>query len=135
MLRNGSLGAAAYWVGLRQEIYNAVANQEQVSMLKMDVLPDIIKNSLSRADDYTWANRAVVHCAEVLNYCFGPNHEKLRERWNDLMRWNRDWTLGTATTFSPIYEAPENVPFPEIWYTQSCHGMSGRYLNTQQLRY
>ncbi|KAM7183063.1 hypothetical protein V8F20_012758 [Naviculisporaceae sp. PSN 640] len=121
ILKSGSLGAAAYWVGLRQEIYNAIANHEQVSMLKEDVLPDIIKHSMSSADDYTWANRAVVHCAEVLNYCFDQPHRKLRHRWEELMRWNRDWTRGTVANFSPIYEAPDTTPFPEIWYTQSCH--------------
>ncbi|KAM7185176.1 hypothetical protein V8F33_012564 [Rhypophila sp. PSN 637] len=121
MLRQKSLGAAAFWVGLRQEIYIAVATQTQVKMLQMDVLPDIIDREVSSADDYVWANRAVVHCAEVLNYCFGPNTEKRRERWEELRRWNRDWLVGTADTYVPIYRETSEVPFPEIWYNQSCH--------------
>ncbi|KAM7212094.1 hypothetical protein V8F06_012523, partial [Rhypophila decipiens] len=121
MLRQKSLGAAAFWVGLRQEIYNAVATQSQVKMLQMDVLPDIIDREVSAADDYVWANRAVVHCAEVLNYCFGPNTEQRRERWEELMAWNRSWSVGTADTYVPIYRETNEVPFPEIWYNQSCH--------------
>lgn len=124
MLRQGSLGAAAFWVSLRQEIYNAVANQVQVSMLKMDVLPDIINNSRSPTDDYTWANQAVVHCAEVLNYCFGPVMEKSPEKWEVLNGWNKRWSVETAATFTPIYREGGEASFPEIWYTQSCHGTS-----------
>lgn len=127
-LNNGGLGAAAFWVGLRQEIYNAVANRMEIDMLQLKNMPNLVDRSLKPADDFTWANRAVVHCADVINYCFSKK-ERTLEEWDELMEWNRRWSSKSAPSFRPIYQAGEmdeknkRVPFPEIWYSQSCQGV------------
>ncbi|RYP93629.1 hypothetical protein DL770_000261 [Monosporascus sp. CRB-9-2] len=66
----GSLSAASFWVGLRQEIYIAVVTQQPV---KVNLDHFVVDRSFEPADDYTWSNRAVVHLADVLNFCFGED--------------------------------------------------------------
>lgn len=128
-LNPGSLGAAAFWVSLRQEIYNAVATQMEVGMLQQANMPSLVDRSLKPADDFTWANRAVVHCAEVINYCYSKVKRTTTEEWEKLMNWNRRWSTETALAFKPFYQGAEwdgqdkRVLFPEIRYMQSCHGM------------
>ncbi len=71
---SGGLGEAAFWVGLRQEIYSAMMNHESIALPLENCLVD---RSVGPVDDFGWANRAVVHCADVLNCCFGPSgHSK-----------------------------------------------------------
>ena len=133
-LNHGSLGAAAFWVGLRQEIYNAVANRMQVGILQLATshMPSLVDRSLEPADEFTWANRAVVHCADVINYCFAEDKKRTIEEWDQLMKWNHCWSEKAALPLTPFYQAGEEgekkkrVPFPQIWYSQSCHGMSSR---------
>jgi hypothetical protein len=116
----GSLGAACFWVGLRQEIYSAVINHQ---MVRMNLDHTIVDRGIEPADDDTWANRAVVHCADVLNYCFGDLGPTAK-RWRELEGWNREWAESVPSTYSPIFfrDRPKDGSFPEIWYHRSCQG-------------
>ena len=116
-----TLSAAAFWVGLRQEIYCAVMNHLPV---RINLARSLVDRSFEPADDYTWANRAVTHCADVLNFCFGPSGAgSLAERWSELHRWNKRWNDATPDSFSPLYEKEGTEDaFPEYWYHNSCHG-------------
>ncbi|KAH7376734.1 hypothetical protein B0T11DRAFT_23722 [Plectosphaerella cucumerina] len=143
-----SLHAACFWVGLRQEIYSAVMNQQAV---RMNLAHDgIVDRSTAPADDFTWANRAVVHCADVLNYCFGdtaaatagPGAADAARRWALLSRANRDWKAALPPSYMPVFYrdrlrddsrhtadddgngspvAGIAAAFPEVWYTKACH--------------
>lgn len=116
----GTLGAASFWVGLRQEIYSAVTKRQPVCLNL--VHPGLVDRSLDETDDYTWANLAVVHCADVLNFCFGPERHQLR-RWEELDRWNRRWSERQPRSYDPVFREPEGLAvFPEIWYHRSCQG-------------
>jgi hypothetical protein len=118
-LEPGSVAAASFWVGLRQEIYIAVRKGQQVGM---NLVYDLVDRSLGTTDDYTWANRAVVHCADVLNFRFGPERSQQR-RWVELDGWNQDWTNGRPDSFDPVFRQEQgSTPFPEIWYHRSCQG-------------
>lgn len=138
-----SLSAAAFWVGLRQEIYSAVINHQPVRV-NLDLT--IVDRSLEPADDdATWANRAVTHCADVLNYCFsqevgispgsasgidsgGPlsvassGTLSASERWRRLRDWGQAWQLSLPKSFVPLLdkERSEKDAFPEVWYQTSC---------------
>ncbi|KAK2070406.1 hypothetical protein P8C59_004897 [Phyllachora maydis] len=128
----GTLSAACFWVGLRQEIYKAMMGQTAVRMSLHHALAD---RSLADADDCTWANRAVVHCADVLNHCFGHQADRWAQRfqrWGELKRWNESWHERLPPSCLPIYceeaeaeagvEAGDGGPaFPEVWYHSSCH--------------
>ncbi|KAJ9143888.1 Arca-like protein [Pleurostoma richardsiae] len=115
----GSLSAACFWVGLRQEIYSATMNQQPV---RIHLVHSLVERGLGPADDYTWANRAVVHCADVLNFCFGDK-QQTPEWWDDLERWNRQWKERIPASFTPVFERERQTcgAFPEIWYYSSCH--------------
>lgn len=115
----GSLGAASFWVGLRQEIYVAVVTQREVRLRLVGSLVDPLR-SFEATDDHTWANRAVLHCAEVLNFVHGPHSP---DRWHQLHRWNEDWANSLPESYAPIFqEDGAKYAFPAIWYRQSCHG-------------
>lgn len=118
----GTLSAASFWVGLRQEIYSAIMNHEPV---RIKLVHSLVDRSLRPADDYAWANRAVVHCADVLNFCFGTDARPAAARWAELDSWNKRWHETVPASFVPIYqkEGTEDA-FPEFWYHSSCHGKS-----------
>jgi hypothetical protein len=118
----GTLGAASFWVGLRQEIYRAVTQRRQV---RLRPGPRLADRSLDDTDDYTWANRAVVHCSDVINYCFGPERHQLSQ-WDKLDRWNGQWSEKRPPSYEPVFKEPaDSAVFPEIWYHLGCQGRFG----------
>lgn len=126
-LMPGSLSGAAFWVGLRQEIYSAMMNQEPV---RINLIHSLVDRSLLPTDDYGWANRAMVHCADVLNFCFGDGAAVSRggglQWWAELDEYNRGWTESLPSSFTPIFrqeaDAAKGEVFPEVWYQSACHG-------------
>lgn len=115
----GSLSAASYWVGLRQEIYSAVITQSPV---KMSLDHFIVDRSVELADDYTWANRAVVNLADVLNFCFSDVSPSTSQ-WTFLNAQCTRWDENRPTSFEPFFFKERVLPsaFPEIWHHSSCH--------------
>ena len=83
----------------------------------------IVDRSDAPAGDETWANRAVVYCADVLNYCFGESGPS-QTQWNELWRCGEVWQAALPSSFLPMYEAQRVPPaaFPDIWYRRHCHG-------------
>ncbi|KAI1118511.1 hypothetical protein F5Y14DRAFT_438495 [Nemania sp. NC0429] len=115
----GSLSAAAFWVGLRQEIYVAILTQQRV---KLHLDDSIVDRSLEPAEDYTWSNRAIILLADILNSCFGNNPLTTR-RWTALNDAAESWTRARPPSFNPFFyrEATGSGAFPEIWHGSSCH--------------
>ncbi|KIN05899.1 hypothetical protein OIDMADRAFT_113285 [Oidiodendron maius Zn] len=117
----GGLGEAAFWVGLRQEIYSAMMRHKTI---QLNLEHCIVDRTISPAPDWAWANRAVVHCADVLNCCFGELGVS-NIGWRDLKEYNRQWHAAKPAPFTPIYyRSPDPLKreaFPEIWYFQPCH--------------
>lgn len=116
----GSLSAASYWVGLRQEIYSAMSTQSPV---KMSLDHFIVDRSLEPTDDYTWSNRAVVNLADVLNFCFAEAAPS-SSRWVYLNEQCSRWDEMRPPSFEPFYSKERVAPeaFPQVWYHSSCHG-------------
>lgn len=114
----GSLSTAAYWAGLRQEIYSAIISQSRV---KINLGHLIVDRSLAPADDYTWSNRAVVNLADVLNYCFGTSRSTVQ--WEMLDTQCRQWEKLRPGSFDPFFRKERTPPaaFPEVWHHSSCH--------------
>jgi hypothetical protein len=66
---------AAYWASVHQDIYISLALQQPPN-IKPSARRFLIKEPLLvPAHDCTWACRAVLHCAEVLDFTFG-DHEQ-----------------------------------------------------------
>ncbi|OLN81316.1 hypothetical protein CCHL11_10024 [Colletotrichum chlorophyti] len=118
-LMPGTLTAACFWAGLRQEIYSAVINQQVV---RMNLSHAIVDRSTAPGDDFVWANRAIVHCADVLNFCFGSDAGSALQ-WGQLEMANREWKNALPPSYTPIFyrERTEEEAFPEVWYQKACH--------------
>lgn len=135
-LAPGTLAAASFWVGLRQDIYYAVMKKATVKLSLVSALPS--KDPYEDIeDDYYWANRAVVHCANVLNFCHGDQANRTSDRWEVLVQENEHWAarMGRGDSnklamlreesdfWVPYVKENDNTkPFPEIWYLRSCQG-------------
>ncbi|KAF6792052.1 hypothetical protein CSOJ01_14218 [Colletotrichum sojae] len=118
-LMPGTLTAACFWAGLRQEIYSAVINQQVV---RMNLSHAIVDRSTAPGDDFVWANRAIVHCADVLNFCFGSEAGSVLQ-WGQLEMANREWKNALPASYTPIFyrERAGKEAFPEVWYQKACH--------------
>ncbi|KAK1984703.1 hypothetical protein LZ30DRAFT_422876 [Colletotrichum cereale] len=118
-LMPGTLTAACFWAGLRQEIYSAVINQQVV---RMNLGHAIVDRSTAPGDDFVWANRAIVHCADVLNFCFGSEAGSVLQ-WGQLEMANREWKNALPPSYTPIFfrERSGEEAFPEVWYQKACH--------------
>ncbi|VUC33491.1 unnamed protein product [Clonostachys rosea] len=111
-----SLRQASFWIGLRQEITMSSATQRPVK-IKLDHA--FIDRSFSPADDDTWANRIIVHCAEVMNYCFGNGDRNMVE-YQALVDYDQGWLRARPVSWLPIaYSEPlesHHEVFPNILY-------------------
>lgn len=123
---SGGLRRAAFWVGLRMELFFAFLNSRSIH-------PSLelcnVDRSLDPADDCKWANRMVAHCAEALRYCFGDGEHSVG-KYMDLVQYCSDWMAYKPPSFTPIYykEPAEDELFPEIW-------MNGQVAGTGMLHY
>ncbi|KAI8950039.1 hypothetical protein F4801DRAFT_550749 [Xylaria longipes] len=115
----GSLSAASFWVGLRQEIYIAILTQQRV---KLNLDNCIVDRSLEPTEDYTWSNRAIILLADILNACFG-DCPLTTQRWTALNDAAESWTRARPPSFNPFFyrEVTGSGSFPEIWHGSSCH--------------
>ena len=118
-----TLVAASYWTGLRQAIYVAVTDREP---LLIDTIQSLADRTFTEANDQVWANRAVVHCADVINLCFATLETSFLEKWGNLNAWNEEWRKRLPLSCSAIYSEPwEGVSgtLPKRVYRSGCHGM------------
>lgn len=110
----GGLRQAAFWVGLRQEIYVAFVNQRSI----MPALEHCnIDRSFEAAPDHVWACRMVVQCADVIRYCFGDDdHSTVTYNW--LLESTVQWHDLKPSSFTPVFfkEADDENVFPDIWF-------------------
>ena len=120
----GGLQLAAFWVGIRQEFHKAFLEQ-RVAELDLSCCEASVYRQLDSADDPTWANRVVLHCVDVLRYCYGEEGQT-RGQYEELCAYNQQWQALTPPTFDPLYCRPPNTVkgeiFPVLWYLDDCIG-------------
>ena len=110
----GGLREAAFWVGLRQEIYVAFVNQRSI-------MPSLehcnIDRSFGAAPDSVWSCRMVVICSDALRYCFGDG-DPSTVTYNWLVESVTQWHSSKPASFTPIYykEADHDNILPDIWF-------------------
>lgn len=123
---------AAYWVALRQEIITAFSKQRP---FRLPLGPCEPYRTFDPADDYVWADRLVIHCADVLQFCFGseeeesspfpPSPESRIARYDNLVSFESLWTELGPSSFNPVYardpDPARGEVFPELWYLNNCH--------------
>ena len=120
-----SLGEAARWIVLRQDIYFSLTKSQP---LHMDLnhydypLTDSYMHS-TEADSYT--NRAVLLFARVLNYVFGSSEKADTSQWDNLNDEITAWYSGMPPDFFPLWYDPPNLEagsaFPRIFMAQPIH--------------
>ena len=109
----GGLREAAFWVGLRQEIYMAFINQRSI----MPVLKHCnIDRSFGIAADHVWACRIVVLCADVIRYCFGDSDHRLAGTYKVLNDLVTRWNDCKPASFTPMYIHGAETVFPKVWF-------------------
>lgn len=127
----GGLRQAAFWVGLRQEIYVAFVNQRSI----MPALEHCnIDRSCETAADHIWACRMVVLCADSIRYCFGDG-DTSTTTYNWLAESVAQWHSCKPASFTPIfYKEPEdgNV-FPDIWFLSDEITIGWHYYHIAQI--
>jgi len=115
---SGGLRLAAFWVGLRQEIYVAFVNQRPITFPLQHCNVD---RSFGAAGEGMWANRIIFHCAETIQWCFGLlEHERSTARFQELLNYAVDWLKLIPPCYTPIYycnaNANSDAVFPEVMY-------------------
>ncbi|CEJ59815.1 hypothetical protein PMG11_08419 [Penicillium brasilianum] len=128
------LRQAAFWVYMRQCLYNACVHQQapNVDLNLVLIPPPAGGDPLSDLRSETaWANTMTWICATVVHFCFGssyPEPSSRIRRWQELSEAVESWLITRPDTFDPIWysEAVKESgnPFPEIWFTADWHIMA-----------
>ena len=127
------LRQAAFWVYMRQCLYNACVNQQPPNVDLDLVLSPVPVSSDPIGDlrsETAWANTMTWTCATVMQFCFASGFQEPSERmknWQALSDAVKSWMKGRPHTFDPIYCRDPVVtgggnPFPEFWFTADWHG-------------
>lgn len=132
------LRQAAFWVYMRQCLYNACVHQQAptVDLNLVLIPPPAGGDPLSDLRSETaWANTMTWICATVVHFCFGssyPEPSSRKRRWQELSEAVENWLITRPDTFDPIWysEAVKESgnPFPEIWFTADWHSMFAKSL-------
>ncbi|KAH1268880.1 hypothetical protein KXX33_001320 [Aspergillus fumigatus] len=130
------LRQAAFWVYLRQCLYNACIHQQapNVDLVNLVLLapPQGGGDPLSDLRSETaWANTMTWICATVVHFCFGSSYPEPATRllrWQQLSEAVESWLSNRPDTFNPIWYSEavpgSGNPFPEIWFTADWHIMA-----------
>lgn len=138
------LRQAAFWAALRQELFTSFMKQRPLNF-PLDHCHEY--RDLSPTGDVIWADRLIIFCADVLEYCYGTGHcrvsdsplqhDHARCRWRDLKEYERQLTSALPDTFEPVYWRPPDPEageiFPEIWHLHSCHVTGTNHLELARI--
>lgn len=110
---SGGIRQAAFWVGFRQEMVVAFINQRGI----VPVLEHCnIDRTFSPADERTWTNRMIVHCADVITYCFQDGMSDV-SRYRALDQYANDWMSHKPMSFKLLYQySPLEGQFLQLCY-------------------
>ncbi|KIW94891.1 uncharacterized protein Z519_04869 [Cladophialophora bantiana CBS 173.52] len=128
--RADGLCQASFWVAFRQEIYSAFLKQRPFNH---DLSRCEAFRSFSPAEDAVWADRLIIFCADVLEFCYGNSNSSTRldtnlsttDNWLSLKQYEEMWPEVLPASFEPIYyrdpDRSKGEVFPEVCYLADCH--------------
>ncbi|ODM21530.1 hypothetical protein SI65_02374 [Aspergillus cristatus] len=133
-----SLGHSACLIALRQEIWSACLHQHPCRLPICPYEADIVFDDT--ASDFIWANRILIWCASLLNFCFRSEpttHEEGVQRWTKFKNFEEKWQRHKPHAFRPIYHedpAPDSgIFFPRIWHINSCQVMAEQHIELARI--
>jgi hypothetical protein len=142
--RADGLRQACFWVAFRQEITVAFLKQRPFNL---PLSRCAAFRSFCAAEDAVWADRLIIFCADVLQFCHGgvdpdiphssynadpaaaspllQRKKEERERWDELQSTLQKFCTVLPRSFEPIYfrypDPAYHEVFPEIWYLDAIH--------------
>jgi len=120
---------AAFWVYMRQCLYNACINQQAPNVdfsLTLSPIPTP-GNADSLRSETAWANTMTWICATIVQFCFGSHAQEPNNRmakWQELSNTLEDWARSRPSSFNPIWQSNETYhenPFPEYYFAADWH--------------
>ena len=134
-----TLREAAFWVYMRQCLYNACIHQQPPNVdFSLTTLPIPAPTSSDPIGDLrsetSWANLMTWVCAMTGQFCFGGAVSVSLEqsdrvaRWRELMDRVDCWEKERPDSFNPIWEdegsrSRDGNPFPDVLFVADWHGM------------
>ncbi|KAJ5633632.1 hypothetical protein N7528_001474 [Penicillium herquei] len=133
-----SLRHSACLIALRQEIWSAFLNQRT---FRLPVCPNNDYTQFDATNDFTWTNRILVWCADLLKFCFGDSKamtlEARNERWSTLKQFDLNWVANKPLEFKPLYFEEADIssgrPFPVIWYQNACQAVGAQHIELSRI--
>jgi len=131
------LRTSACLIALRQEIWSVLVYRRP---FRLPLAEDMVYSSLQPTDDFTWANRLVVWCADILRFCFGSstsvatplNNSLAHEKWRALKDVDDRWKNVPPPCFRALYYCPPRPEqghcFPLIWQLNDAHVVAMQHL-------
>lgn len=130
-----TLRQAAFWVYIRQCLYNACVNQQPPNIdFNLTLMPIPAAAGTDSASDLrvetAWANTMTWICATAIQFCFGGGSAEplaRMQKWTELEEAVESWLRNRPATFDPIYSrqpvpGASSNPFPEFWFIADWHG-------------
>lgn len=130
-----TLRHAAFWVYVRQAMYNACVYQQppdvdpetDVASLSISHLPTTLAQELEQ--EAAWTNSLVWLTTKVMHFCFRLSSLEIHERlsqWHSLNVALDQWQSQRPLSFEPIWigqaEPEADNPFPVVLLTADWHG-------------
>lgn len=141
-LESNGLRQACFWTALRQDLHAAFLKQQSV---KFPLSRCEAFRQLGSATDATWANRMVVFCADVLEFCYGsesidakvhPAYTN-RDRWNQLRSHEKSLCASLPSSFEPMYSREPDMTqgevFPSLFYLETTHVSGTTYIELARM--
>lgn len=130
-----SLGDAAFWIYVRQSLYNATIGQEPLDLdFSIELSPTVDQLQNTHTLDWlriqtAWANQILWTTACIANFCFSRprRDDDVASRaavWEGLWTRTQDWLRKRPKQFNPIGSGPPtgDAVFGEIFFTADWHG-------------
>jgi hypothetical protein len=130
-----TLRETAFWVYVRQCLYNAIIRQRPLDIdfsLQLCPAPCTIQDLHPLAWlrlETAWSNQILWNTAYVANFCFGGTGTQSESvprsrQWQELWETIHIWRDSRPRSFDPTWSGPSAAGsvFPDIWFTADWHG-------------
>lgn len=126
----GNLKQAAFWVYVRQSLYNACIYQTPPNLdtsLELGAVP-VATDYLSELRSETgWANTMTWICAKVVQFSFARDRDDVASRsrlWDDLSSELEQWLRTRPASFAAMNFAERSIEsqHAEYWFAADWHG-------------